>query len=224
MSLRYLLADELRHLLRSRLVVIILAALPLVTAAGSLAQTGDGSSTLVFAAFMGSSLAGLVCGALVCTSLIAELQSGAPVLFAVRPIPRFHLLLARFLAMVLTLCATMAAALAVGAALSAWLHPEIGNTLVVLRAGMLLCFACVMLSGSFGVLVGVTASSMLGGVLLFLLVGVQLGNSVMLAHDGLCRWTGCTSSLRDAFILAGSVVISVVLLLVSGRAFARKQL
>jgi hypothetical protein len=185
---------------------------------------GEGGRALVFAAFMGSSLSGLVCGAMVCTSLIAELQTGAPVLFAVRPLPRAHLLLARFLAMVLVLSAAMALSLALGAGLSAWLHPEMGNALLVFRAGMLLCFACTVLCGGFGVLVGVTTSSMLGGVLLFLLVGVQLGNSVMFAYEGLCRWTGCTAGARDACILAGSLLTSAALLCFSVRAFERKQL
>ena len=224
MTLVILLVDELRHYLRSRLVLIVLASLPFLTAAGSLAQSGEDAHTLVFAAFMGASLAGMVCGAMVCTTLVAELQLGTPVLFAIRPLPRLHLLLARFLAMVATLCAAMAVALSVGAALSAWLHPEAAGVVSIFRAGLLLSFACAVLSGSFGVLVGVTVSSMLGAVLLFLLVAMQLSNAVIFVYEGLCRWTSCTAGLRDAYILAGAVLIASALMAISGRIFSRRPL
>ena len=224
MSLFLLIADELRHLLRRRLVVIVLLSLPVVLAAGSLVQGGDERSPLIFAAFMGSSLAGLVCGAMISTSLIGELQQGAPVLFAIRPIPRGYLLLARFLATVLALLSAMALAMAVGAALSAWLRPEDVGMLAVVRSGLALSLACALLQGSFGVLVGVTTSSMLGGVLLFLFVGVQLGNGTMLLYQELPRWTAWSPLLRDGALVGGAVVLSALLLAIAASIFAKRPL
>jgi|GEM_PF-2205735 len=224
MSLCLLLADELRHLFRSRLVVIVLLSLPAVLAAGSLVQGSDEMSPLIFAAFMGSSLAGLVCGAMVSTSLIGELQQGAPVLFAIRPIPRAYLLLARFLATVLALLSAMALAMALGAALSAWLHPEAGDMLAMVRSGLALSLACALLQGSFGVLVGVTTSSMLGGVLLFLFVGMQLGNGTMLLYQELPHWTAWSPALRDGALVGGAILLSALLLAISARVFARRPL
>ena len=224
MSLALLLADELRHLLRSRLVLLILGALPLTMAAGSFAQGETEMNPLIFAAFLGSSLAGMVCGAMVATSLIGELQQGMPVLFAIRPFPRWYLLAARFVALVLTLVGTMAVSLAVGVALSAWLHPEVGGLLYTFRSGLALSLACALLSGSFGVLVGVTTSSMLGGVMLFIFVGMQLSNGVMFLFDKLPAWTGFSPAERDASLVLGAIAVAALLMAISARLFARRPL
>lgn len=225
MSLILLLQDELKHLLRTRSVVLLLTLLPpLLVVAGISGVGGGGASPIFFASAMGASMASVVCGAMVTSSLIGELQLGTPVLFAVRPVPRFELLLARFLALVLVMGATMGATLGASAALSAWLWPEVPGVLLVVRSGLTVTVGCALLSASLGVLIGVSATSMLGGILLYIIVGINISNSVILAVQGGREWTGWTAGTCEGAVLLATIAISGALLAISAWVFSRKPL
>jgi ABC-type transport system involved in multi-copper enzyme maturation permease subunit len=225
MTLTLLLKDEFRHLARNRPVVIMLSLLPVLMAAvGSMGVGGEGMPPLFFAAAMGSNIAGMVCGALVAASLIGELQQGTPVLFAVRPVPRSHLLLARFLALVLLLTGAMALSLALSVGITLVFWPGTQDVFPVVRSGLAITVSAALLSGSFGVLVGVTANTLLSGILLFLFVGSNLNNGVSWLLQKLPEWTGWGAAATEGVVLLGVAALSAALLAISARVFSRRPL
>ena len=225
MALALLLKDELHHLLRTRAVVITLVLLPPLLVCFACFGPGEGEmSPLFFAAAMGSNLAGVVCGAMVSTSLIGELQQGTPVLFAVRPLPRYYLLLARFFALVIALTITMAVTIGISGIISVWLWPKAQGISETVRSGLIITLTNAMLSGSIGVLVGVSVSTPLAGVLLIIFVGSNLCNLLMLPIQKLPGWTGWSAPVAECVVLAAIIILSWVLLAISARIFARKPL
>ena len=221
--MRWLLLDELRHLIRSRAVLVVLFSLPLLLGVGAI-QPGDRlANQLLFMVLMGSNLAGVVCGATVATSCVADLQQGTPVLFAVRPVPRWHLLLARFCAVVLLLAGTMALSLLLVAGGVKLLSPEFPALAAVTAKGLALIVANALLLGALGVLLGVTVSSPLTAVMLYLLLGTNLGNGVgylILEESG----DASQFWLRLGLTELGAMLLTGLLLWISARIFARKPL
>jgi ABC-type transport system involved in multi-copper enzyme maturation permease subunit len=225
MNLMLLLQDELRHLLRTRSVVLMLSLLPPLLVIAGISGIGGGEmAPIFFTSAMGASLASVVCGAMVTSSLISELQLGTPVLFAVRPVPRFALLFARFLALVLVITAALGATLAVSAGLSAWLWPEVPGVLLAVRSGFVVIVGCAILSASLGVLIGVSASSMLGGILLYFILGINISNMVIIAVQEGREWTGWPAGACEGAVLLAAAGISGLLLAISARIFSRRPL
>lgn len=225
MNLALFLRDELRHLLRTRSVVLVLTLFPpLLIVAGCSGIGGGELAPIFFTSAMGASLAGVVCGAMVTSSLISEIQMGTPVLFAVRPVPRFTLLFARFLALVLVITAIMGVTLGASAALSAWLWPEVPGVLLVVRSALAVTVGCAFLSASLGVLIGVSATSMLGGILLYIFVGTNLSNLAIFAVQEGRKWTGWSAGACEGAVLLTSAGLSCALLAVSARIFSKRPL
>ncbi len=152
------------------------------------------------------------------------MQQVTPVLLAVRTVPRFQLLLARLWAVVLLLAGTMTISLLLAVGGVKLVNPEFPALASVAAKGLALIFANALLQGALGVLLGVSVSSPLTAVILYLFLGSNLGNGVaFLMLEGF----GDASRnlwLRAGLTVVGAVLLTGMLLWISARIFARKPL
>ncbi len=215
--LMLLLKDEARHLLRTRIALYGLA-LPLLSGA---AVFHPDPKFIAFAAIMGANMGGLITGGLVATSLVSDLQAGTPVLFAVRPIPRAHPILARFLAVVLLLIGMQGASLLVSGLLAKALGVPLPMDLMI--NAFMLGAALAFLSGAVGLLTGVLASSSLAAILAVLFLGSNLNNGFAFGQQSLTEagWSGWG---LQALTLGAALVIASVLVGLAVRRYRRMAL
>ncbi|WP_316410616.1 hypothetical protein [Mesoterricola sediminis] len=216
--------DEWRHLRRNRLLKVVLALLVCLMPV-TLVASGTLASRLVpVAVIMLVYLSALTMGAMIATSLIADVQQGIPVLYAVRPIPRTSFPLARAAGQASALLAATGLGLAglflvnegVVKAPLAW--GPILRGLVLLRVpGVLLAVAC-------GTLIGVASRGLAAGIAGFLVLANLLAILMPILSERLVRWTGCPAARADGVQAGLTALVAVLLLAGALRTYARRSI
>lgn len=216
--------DEWMHLRRNRLLKVVLALLVLLMPVTLLASGTLAPQLVPVTVIMLVHLSAVITGAMIVTSLIADVQQGIPVLYAVRPIPRAYFPLARAVGQASALLAATGLGLAglflVNAGLVkaplAW-GPILRGLGLLRVPGVLLAVAC-------GTLVGVASRGLAAGVAGFLFLANLLAILMPILAERLVRWTGC-SPARTELVQAGVIVLATVLLLASAfRIYARRSI
>lgn len=167
-----------------------------------------------FTAMLVSSVASLLASTMLSVTVINERSQGVYDLFLVRPVKRSHLLLAKYLAVVV--CVVLAAAFALVLANAYDWYVDGAVDLGALREPLMITVTMTALSCAAAVLIGSLVKSVLVGVILTLYGGNQLSALVVLP------------SLQNAMALETAValglVIAVSVLTVAVVVFKKKAL
>lgn len=218
MVFRLLLIDELRHLWRSRLMKYLLGVLPLIVLIPMLGPREDWLSQIPMATIVLVQISGLLTGAMVTASLITDIANGVPVLYAVRPCPRGHFLLARSTAMGLLLMAAVSLAMVLAFGVMTSLEVGVCEAFKLLGSLWLRSLSGVLMATSSGALIGVLVENMPAGLFAFVMLGNNLVMGVMILAD---KWQTLFPTLQAwgevlTFLLSCAVCLSLF-------AFAQKR-
>lgn len=222
--LTLMILDELAHLRRSPLIQGVLAAITLLVPSSLLASKEHVQALSNLAIAGTVHLAALITGSVVAASLIADLQQGIPILFAVRPLPRAHFLLARGAGM----AAVLIGALGLGVAgllllndtlVKAPLDPAaiLQSLLLARLPGVLLAMAC-------GVLVGALTTAIPSGLALFMFLANALLIALQVGTAKVGGWAGWGPAMRDRFLAVLTTTVAAALVLWASRLFSRRSI
>jgi len=217
MSLPLLFVDELRGFYKSKVMLFLWVGMPVLgLLVHLLAQSGQEMPVSVLTAILVSTISGTLASAMLVVSILNERERHVFDLFVVRPVKRRDLLLAKFFAVYLCVVTAAMIAVGVGAAID-YLDASMPMDVVLkgVAESLVMSFAMLAVTASAGVLIGIAAPSMLVGVILVIYGGNQMSGVVGI----LGFYIG-----NDALTIGLGVVITVLLLAISVRAFNRKQL
>jgi len=178
-SLPLLLKDEMYGFFRSKVMAVLLIGMPVVAMLMYLLSPDLGGMPLgAFTALTISSMAGLLASTTLSVSLINERTQGVFDLYLVRPVKRSHLVLAKYLAVVICVIAAAVVALLLASTYDWAAHGAFD--LNTLGEPMLIIITMTSLSCAVAVLVGTLVRNVLLGVILTLYGGNQLSAVVVL--------------------------------------------
>jgi ABC-type transport system involved in multi-copper enzyme maturation permease subunit len=178
---RLMLRDELIGFAKSKVMIVLWVVLPLLAMAGYLllpdeltnARGMGGLSATAFVGFLMSSVAGTVAALMVAVDIVSERNRKVYELFAIRPIRREVIILAKFLAVFA--CVTVACLVSLGLGIA--VDTIRGNTPRIdydLVKSLLSLVGVVAMSCGVGVVFGVMSRTILVAVILILYVGQNL--------------------------------------------------
>lgn len=213
MSLALLLKDEMYGFVRSKIMALLLVGMPAVALLMYFLSPDLGGMKLgAFTALTISSMAGLLASTTLSVSIINERTQGVFDLYLVRPVRRSHLVLAKYLAVILCVIAAAVIALLVANTYDYALHGTFD--LSTLGEPMLIIITMTSLSCAVAVLVGTLVRNVLLGVILTLYGGNQLSAVVVL--------TSLTSVLTTEVSTLIGLAIAAVVMGVATYLFVRK--
>ena len=173
--------DELVGFAKSKVMLVLWIVLPLIAMAGYLllpdeitnARGMGGLSATAFVGFLMSSVAGTVAALMVAVDIVSERNRKVYELFAIRPIRREVIILAKFLAVFACVTVACVVSLGLGIAVDAIRGnaPQFDYDFV---KSLLSLIGVVAMSCSVGVVFGVMSRTILVAVILILYVGQNL--------------------------------------------------
>lgn len=220
MSLSILFKDEFKGFSKSYVMLILWIGLPIVSilAYSFLPATeGEIPFSLVTATIL-SSLGGSLAAIMLTVYIIHEKSRNVYQLFLIRPVKRKHLILAKFFGIFICVSAACGLALLLGVGLDYFFHGGIAE--MVLRQ-TLVAFAqslsSVAIACALGILIGVSVSSVLVGVILIIFILNNVASLVM--------WLPTVLKLANPFVVTISlgIILTVLFLFTSFLIFERKQ-
>ena len=212
-------ADELVGFVRSRVIVVLAVGLPILITVLRLVQPDiEGMPFFVFTAIIMASIGGTLGAVLLSTSITSERARNVYDLFLVRPVARWQLVLAKYLAALTVLLATAIAAL--GTSLIAdWLAGRVSTGLLEAAVQpILLSLAGMAIACSAGVLLGVVVNSVAASAILAVYLGNQLSAVALLPTALVPGWPVL------AFALPAGLIVPTILLAIAILIFRRKTL
>lgn len=178
---RLMVRDELSGFAKSKVMLVLWVVLPLIAMAGYLllpeeitnARGMGGLSATAFVGFLMSSVAGTVAALMVAVDIVSERNRKVYELFAIRPIRREVIILAKFLAVFACVTVACVVSLGLGIAVDAIRGnaPQFDYDFV---KSLLSLIGVVAMSCSVGVVFGVMSRTILVAVILILYVGQNL--------------------------------------------------
>lgn len=181
-SLFILLWDEFRGFIKSKVMIALWVGLPLLTILIHLIQPDtEGMPISIFTGIFISSIGGLLGAVMLSTTLVNELNAQVYDLFLIRPVKRWHIIIAKYITMMFFLI--MATFLSLGTGLlidrfTVGVPPkaallDVLDTLVMSIAAM--SIACVA-----GILIGIVVKSVALAAILAIYLGQQFSSVAIL--------------------------------------------
>ena len=175
MSLGLLYKDELRGYYKSKTMIVLFIGMPLISIFMHFLQPdaeGIPISTLV--ALLVASLGGTLSSVMLSTTVVNEKSRHVYELFLIRPIKRFHLLLAKFLAVYTCLLIGTIFSLSIGLTID-YFTLEIPLDVILEGAvdSLVISLAAMAISCSMGLLIGVLTNSVMLAAILAIYAGNQ---------------------------------------------------
>lgn len=219
MSLALLFKDELRGFYKSKVMIVLWIGLPLIPIFMRLIQPEtEGIPITALVGLLMASVSGTLSSVMLSTTLVNEKSNHVYDLFLIRPVKRYHLLLAKFLAVYLCLFIAIIISLSIGLGIDlltleipfATLIKGVWESLAISMAAM--AIAC-----SAGLLLGVLVNS----VMVAAILSVYLGNQMsMIAVLPAMLIEGINPVLFSAIV---GVSTTAIILTVMFIIFERKQ-
>jgi ABC-2 type transport system permease protein len=182
MALKTLYFDELKGFSRSKVMAVLWIGLPLISAGFRLFRPdAEGMPLLTLVAILLSSIGGTVAAVFLSTGITNERAKSVYDLFLVRPVKRYELLIAKFLAAFSSLFVAVLLSVLLGIAIEAvtgtfssdtFMRENIESLLVTLTG---IAVAC-----SVGVFFGITMSSVAVSAILSAYLGNQITGALIL--------------------------------------------
>jgi ABC-2 type transport system permease protein len=219
MSLWLLYTDELKGYLKSRVLLVLWVGLPVAALLLHFIPSNEEVPLASLVAIAIASIGGTISSVMISTTIVNELHQNVYILFLVRPIRRYELLLAKFLAVYTTLIVATGLSIAAGMVidiLTKGLPPQV--ILEQTFESIALSLAAMGIATAAGVLIGSNAKSVAVAAILSVYLGNQL--SLISVLPGLFFSAFINPIL---FSVAVGVTASAALLAVAMLLFNKKQ-
>jgi len=175
MNLFNLYKDELKGFFKSKIMAFLWVGLPVLVIVFHFLQSVSTDPEVPFtllSALMVSSLGGTLSAVMLSVSIINERSRHVYELFLIRPVKRYEIMLAKFLAVYS--CVAVAALIAVSFGIvSDWVTTGTVSQVVLSNAGesLVISLSMIAVSCSAGVLIGLVAPSIIVGTILVIYGG-----------------------------------------------------
>ena len=176
MSLALLYKDELRGYYKSKTMIVLFVGMPLISILMHFLQPdAEGMPISILVGLLIASMGGTLSSVMLSTTVVNEKSRHVYELFLIRPIKRFHLLLAKFLAVYTCLLIGVMLSLSIGLAIdSLTLEVPLDVILEGTIDSLVISLAAMAISCSMGLLIGVLTNSVMLAAILAIYAGNQL--------------------------------------------------
>lgn len=182
MSLKILYFDEMNGFAKSKVMIALFVGLPALSLIMHYLQPyTEGIPLTMLVALLISTMGGALSTVMLSSTIISEKNQHVYDLFLVRPVKRWALLLAKYLAVYS--CLTIAILISVGLGLGIdALTSTLPFTTIWQNTyeSLVVTFAAMGISSAIGVLLGVTVNSVATGTILSIYLGAQLSTVLMI--------------------------------------------
>ncbi|MDR1992092.1 MAG: ABC transporter permease [Nitrososphaerota archaeon] len=220
MNLFNLYRDELKGFFKSKIMAFLWVGLPVLVIVFHFLQSTSTDPEVPFtllSALMVSSLGGTLSAIMLSVSIINERSRHVYELFLIRPVKRYEIILAKFLAVYS--CVAVAALIAVSFGIvSDWVTTGAVSQVVLSDAGESLAISLSMIavSCSAGVFIGLVAPSIIVGAILVIYGGNSLSVIPLIPNM-------LDIANAAVFTIGLSCIVTIMLLAVAVMSFNRKQ-
>ena len=176
MSLGLLYQDELRGYYKSKTMIVLFIGMPLISILMHFLQPdAEGMPISILVGLLIASMGGTLSSVMLSTTVVNEKSRHVYELFLIRPIKRFHLLLAKFLAVYSCLFISVLLSLSIGLTID-YLTLEIPLDVILEGTidSLVISLAAMAISCSMGILIGVLVNSVMLAAILAIYAGNQL--------------------------------------------------
>ncbi|MHA1122045.1 MAG: ABC transporter permease [Candidatus Heimdallarchaeota archaeon] len=175
-SLFLLLGDEFRGFVKSKIMIALWVGMPVLAIILHFIQPDtEGIPMTLFTGLFIASIGGLLGAVMLSTSLVNELNANVYDLFLIRPVKRWHILFAKYVAVFL--CITLASILSFAAGLvvdAISLGVPAGPAILEVLESLAISLAAISISCVMGILIGILVKSVALAAILSIYLGQQL--------------------------------------------------
>jgi len=218
-SLALLFKDELNGFYRSKVMIALWIGLPALALLlfYAVPSSTSGLSVAAFASVIVSVIGGTISSVMLAVTIINEKERKVYDLFFIRPIHRWELVIAKFLAVLLCVVVAGMLAVLIGLGLDTarlgTLPPAIGETIA---NSLLITIGMIGITTSASALIGIASPSVLVGVIAVLYGSNQVAGVVILPY--------LTAGFSPLVSFAVAMVVTAVMLAIACVYFERKQM
>lgn len=219
MSFSLIFTDELKGFYKSKVMIALWIIFPLITILVHYltpGTTGDIPLSL-FTSILISSIGGLLASIILTVQIIHEKDARAYDLFLIRPIKRWHIMVSKYLAVLLCVIVAISLALSVGIAIDLFQNEVLLDFLLPsIIDSFIMTISIISISCAFGVLIGVVSPSIVVGVLIVVFIGqyvqiLPMIPSIMGIND------------PAIFVSLTGILVTIILMAMALIAFEKKQ-
>ncbi len=219
MSFSLIFTDELKGFYKSKVMIALWIIFPLITILVHYltpGTTGDIPLSL-FTSILISSIGGLLASIILTVQIIHEKDARAYDLFLIRPIKRWHIMVSKYLAVLLCIIVAISLALSVGIAIDLFQNEVLLDFLLpIIIDSFIMTISIISISCAFGVLIGVVSPSIVVGVLIVIFIGqyvqiLPMIPSIMGIND------------PAIFVSLIGILVTIILMAMALIAFEKKQ-
>jgi ABC-2 type transport system permease protein len=182
LSLKILYFDEMNGFAKSKVMAALWVGMPVISLLMHYLQLdGEGIPLAMLVALVIATMGGALSTVMLSTTIISEKLLHVYDLFLVRPVKRWTLLIAKYLA-VFT-CLIVAVVISIGSGLAIDAFTSVIPLADIWRStleSLVVSLAAIAISSAMGVLLGVTVNSVAAGAILSIYCGAQLSAVLMM--------------------------------------------
>jgi ABC-2 type transport system permease protein len=218
-NLFLLLGDEIRGFIKSRIMIALWIGMPVLMILLHFIQPNtEGIPLTLFSGIIIASLGGLLAAVILSTSLVNELNANVYDLFLIRPVKRWNILLAKYLAVIICLTVATILSFTVGLIIDSFTIgiPDKAVMLQFLES-IVMSLAAMSISCVMGILIGLLVKSVALAAILAIYLGQQLSVVAVLPSVFLLNVSSYV------FSVGIGLTVTILVLLVDIVIFSKKQ-
>ncbi|TXT66935.1 MAG: ABC-2 family transporter protein [Promethearchaeota archaeon] len=176
MNLRLLYLDELKGYYKSKVMIILWMGLPFLSVFfSSFNFETDGVPLSYLVGILIASIGGTLSSVMLSTSITSELNRHVYDLFLIRPIKRYFILIAKFLAVYTCIVIATCISLSLGLFID-YIKGTLTNISIVLHTfeSLIFTLAAIAIACSAGILIGISVTNVAASAILSVYLGSQL--------------------------------------------------
>lgn len=219
MSLWILFKDEIKGFYLSKIMLVLWVGMPLLSIFMHFLQPdAEGIPITILVGLLIASLGGVLSSVMLSTTIVSEKNRHVYDLFLIRPVKRFHMMFAKFLAVYSCLGIASLISLGLGMIIDS-LTNDIPLNLIMDETldAIVMSFAAMAIACSAGILIGILSDSVMIAAILSIYLANQLSMLAILP--------GIMIENIDTLLFSGivGVIVSIIILIVIAKVVEKKQ-
>ena len=175
-SFGILLWDEIRGFVKSKVMIALWVGMPLLSIIMHFLQPDtEGIPISIFTGLLAASIGGLLAAVMLSVTMVNELGANVYDLYLIRPVKRWHLIVSKYLAVIL--CLTIATLLSLGIGLlidTLTIGLPASSVILDTIKSLAISLAAMSISSAAGILIGMLVKSVSLAAVLSIYLGQQL--------------------------------------------------
>jgi ABC-2 type transport system permease protein len=218
-SLIILLWDEFRGFIKSKIMIALWVGLPILTLLMHFIQPDtEGMPFSLFTGIIVASIGGLLSAVMLSATMVNELDKNVYDLYLIRPVKRWHIIIAKYLAVLVALVFASIISFTIGLAIDSINH-NIPTQTAIIEAlkSLAISTAAMSISCAAGILIGIIVKNVALSVILSIYFGQQLSVAAMLPAIFI---ESISPVLFSTFVGVG---LTAIILIIGAIVFNKKQ-